>query len=393
VIMLRGGTLAEPPGKGGVAAVTAELLQRGTRKHPGEQLATALDAIGAQLSVDASSDMTMLSLSTLTKHLDEALDLTAEVLAEPTLSKETFEKVRAEAIADFKASEEDPNTVASRAFLRALYDGHPYGRRVEGSEESLRTLTREDCVAYWKKVSGAKGAILTAAGDVTGPDLARRTRRHLAPWLAHAGTPFGAPPPLPPPEGPRIEKLDRPFTQSTILVGERGISRTDPDYYALQIFNYVLGGGGFSSRLLDEIRDNLGLAYSVSSGFDARLLPGPFVISLQTKNKTAREALRLVRNEVQRALREGITEKELSDAKAYLTGSYPRRYDTDAKMARFLAATAFYGLGSDYDRVYPAKIRAVTLEEVLQAARAHVHPDRFVTTVVGRLRQAGWKER
>ena len=392
VIVLRGGTLAEPPDKGGVAAVTAELLQRGTRKHPGKQLATAFDAIGAQFAVGASNDMITLSLSTLTEHLDEALDLAAEVLADPAFSQEDFEKVRGEAIADLKASEEDPHTVASRVFLRTLYGDHPYGRQVRGTQASLRRLTREDCRAYWKSISGAKGALLTAAGDVTGPDLTRRIRRHLAPWLARPGTPFGAPPPLPPPpDAPRIEKIDRPFTQSTIFVGERGIARNDPDYYAIEIFNYVLGGGGFTSRLLDEIRDNLGLAYSVSSDFDERLLPGPFVISLQTKNKTAREALRLVHREVNRALRDGITEKELEDAKAYLTGSYPRRYDTNAEMARFLASAEFYGLGSDYDRIYPARIRAVTRAEVLRAGQAHVHPERFMTVVVGRLRETGWK--
>jgi zinc protease len=334
--------------------------------------------------------MMTVTLSSLTHHLDAALDLLAEVLVSPSFTPKDFEKVRAEAKAALKAAEENPGTLARRAFLRALYGEHPYGRPVAGTEASLTALTREDCVAYWQKVSGARSVTITAAGDVKGKDLARRIRKRLAPWLARPGAPRQAPPafPAPPAKSDPIG-IDRPLTQTTILIGQRGISRTDPAYYALQVFNYALGGGGFSSRLLDELRDNRGLAYGVWSGFDARLLPGPFQIGLQTKNASAREALTLVRHEVDKALREGISQQEIEDAKGYLIGTYPRRYDTNAKMARFLAATAFYGLGSDYDRVYPEKIRAVTRESVMSAARRLLAPDRFVTIAVGRLDQGG----
>ncbi len=394
VMVLPGGTLAEPAGKGGLADVTAELLQRGTKTHPGEQFATALDTIGAEMSVNADVDMMIVTLSVLTDRLDDALDLLAEILLSPTLAAKDFEKVRAEAKAALKAADEYPGTVARRAFLQALYGDHPYGRLVAGTEASLTSLTREDCAAYWKKVSAAKGVIITAAGDVKGKDLAGQIRKRLAPWLARPGPARQDPPEFPPDSTERhLIAIDRPLTQTTILMGQRGISRTDPAFYALQVFNYVLGGGGFSSRLLDEVRDNRGLAYAVSSDFDARLLPGPFQIQLQTKNASAREALALVRAEVDRALGEGITPKEIEDAKGYLVGTYPRRYDTNAKMAQFLAATAFYGLGSDYDQVYPEKIRAVTREAVMEAARGLLASDRFVTVAVGRLDQAGFVEK
>jgi zinc protease len=390
VMVLPGGTLAEPTGKGGLADVTAELLQRGTKAHPGEQFATALDAVGAELNVNADVDMMTVTLSVLTDHLDDALDLLAEILLSPTLAAKDFQKVRAEAMAALKAADENPGIVARRAFLPALYGDHPYGHPVAGTEASLTALTREDCAAYWKRVSAATGVTITAAGDVKGKDLARRIRKRLASWLARPGPARQDPPGFPPDSTDRhLIAIDRPLTQTTILMGQRGISRTDPAFYALQVFNYVLGGGGFSSRLVDEVRDNRGLAYGVSSVFDARLLPGPFQIQLQTKNASAREALALVRTEVDRALREGITPEEIDDAKGYLIGTYPRRYDTNAKMARFLAATAFYGLGSDYDRVYPEKIRAVTREAVMQAARGLLASDRFVTVAVGRLDQAG----
>jgi zinc protease len=394
VMVFRGGTLFEPAAKAGVASVTTELLQRGTRAHPGERFARVLDAIGAKIGVDASADMITVTLSTLTSRLDEALSLLDEMLVAPAFSPADFEKVRAEAIASLKASEENPGFIASRAFIHGLYGDHPYGRIAEGSEPTLRALTREDCVAFWKKVSGARGATITAAGDVAGSDLAARVKHRLPAWLARPGDPLPEPPKVPPPPAaPRLVTIDRPLTQTTLLVGEQGISRTDPDYYALEIWNFVLGGGGFSSRLVDEIRDNRGLAYSVQSDFDARLLPGPFSVQLETKNRTAREALDLLRVEVARAISLGVTPKELQDAQAYLTGSYPRRYDTNDKMARFLAATAFYGLGTDYDQVYPRKIRAVTQEEVAQAAKAHVHPDRFLVVAVGKIGESGLRSK
>ncbi|MDP3936807.1 MAG: insulinase family protein, partial [Deltaproteobacteria bacterium] len=220
-----------------------------------------------------------------------------------------------------------------------------------------------------------------------------RLSHSLDAWLSRGGSVFKGVPPHPPRSGdPGVKKINGPFTQSTILMGERGITRNDPAYYALQVFNYTLGGGGFSSRLLDEIRDNRGLAYSVSSSFDTRLLPGPFEISLQTRNATAKESLALVRAEVAKALDKGITEKELEDAKAYLVGTYPRRYDTNSKMAGFLAAAVFYGLGTDYDRVYPERIRAVTREAAGEAARAHIHSGELDTVVVGNLKEAGFEK-
>jgi zinc protease len=341
--------------------------------------------------VNAADDMITLSLSTLTDRLDDALDLLGEVLAEPAFDPADFEKARAEAIASLKAASEDPGYLADRALLAMLYPGHPYGTPVGGTETTLASLTLDDCRTYWRRVAGPSGAVITAAGDVKGKELARRIGDRLDGWLAAKGSVFDQPPPLPPLEGKaRFEKINGPFTQTTVLLGERGITRADPSYYALQVFNYTLGGGGFSSRLLDEIRDNRGLAYSVGSGFDARLLAGPFTISLQTRNATAKEALALVHSEVKKALAGGITEKERKDAQAYLVGTYPRRYDTNAKMARFLAAAIFYGLGTDYDRIYPERIRAVTREQAAEVARTHLLPEALDTVVVGNLKEAGF---
>ena len=186
--------------------------------------------------------MLTVTLSSLTDRLDKALDLLAELLAFPAFEPSAFEKVRSQALAALKAAEEGPGFLARRSMLRALYNGHPYGRPLQGTEASLAALTVADCRAYWKRISGPAGAIITAAGDVEGSDLAKRIRKRLAPWLAGSGKVFKDIPALPPPGKPTFAKIEGPFTQTTVLLGQRGIARTDPSYYAIQVFNYSLGG-------------------------------------------------------------------------------------------------------------------------------------------------------
>jgi zinc protease len=200
-----------------------------------------------------------------------------------------------------------------------------------------------------------------------------------------------SPPNLP---GPIIEKIDRPITQANIIWGHLGISRANPDFYALQVMNYILGGGGFVSRLVDNIRDNLGLTYGIHSYFDAREYPGSFQIAVETKNQNANQALSEILKELKRMIEKGVSPTELSEAKAYLTGSFPLRMDTNAKLVRLLAAIELYGLGMDFPEKYAKFINQVTTEEVLGVARAYLRPDHFLLVVVGdqkeiRLKQ-GW---
>jgi zinc protease len=183
-------------------------------------------------------------------------------------------------------------------------------------------------------------------------------------------------------------KIDRPITQANIILGHQGVSRSNPDYYALTVMNYILGGGGFASRLVEEIRIKRGLAYAVDSFFDPGKYPGSFQIVLQTKNASAREAVSLSLQEMKRIQTELVSEKELQGAKKYLIGSFPMRLDTQAKLANFLSQVEYYGLGRDYPEKYPSLINAVSREEILRVAKTYLHPENIILVVVANLKEA-----
>ena len=184
-------------------------------------------------------------------------------------------------------------------------------------------------------------------------------------------------------------KIDRSLTQANIILGQSGVSRDNPDFYALQVMNYILGGGGFSSRLMEEVRNKRGLAYSVASFFDPGKYAGSFQIVLQTKNNSAREAITLARDQVERIRKGMVSEKELEGAQKYLVGSFPMRLDTQGKLANFLLQVEYYGLGLDYPARYPKLIQSVSREEVLRVAQKYLHPDNYIMVIVADLKAAG----
>ncbi|RPH90790.1 MAG: insulinase family protein, partial [Desulfobacteraceae bacterium] len=225
-------------------------------------------------------------------------------------------------------------------------------------------------------------ALITIVGQVTLEEATGFLEKGLGGWPA---SPIQKPP-LAPPQGlarPEVVKIDRSSSQANILWGHLGVNRGNPDYYTLLVMNYILGGGGFVSRLMDQIRDNLGLTYGIYSHFEAREFPGAFQIVLETKNQNTNQAVAEIRKEIKKFLEKGVTATELAEAKAYLTGSFPLRMDTNAKMVKLLSAIEFYGLGLDYPEKYPQLINQVTEEEILRAARQYLQPEKFLLVVVG----------
>ena len=189
---------------------------------------------------------------------------------------------------------------------------------------------------------------------------------------------------MPPLNERRVVVINKDISQANIILGNLGIARANPDFYALQVMNYILGGGGFASRLLDNIRVNRGLAYSVSSQFDPGLEPGPFVVALETKNPSAGEAVEQVLAEIKRIREEPVTGAELNDAKSYLIGSFPRKMDSLAKRAWLMGYAEFYGLGLDYPWRYPELIRNLTPTDIQKVAQKYLHPDKYLLVVVGK---------
>lgn len=385
-MLVKTGAMADPDGRAGLANLTAELLTRGTKRYSAQALAEALDSLGASLSVDTDYETTTLSLTTLTKNLDAAFVLLSDVLLSPTFPQEEFERKRKEIQGDLQSREENPGWVARKVFLQTLYPQHPFGRLVEGHTETLATITRADVVQFHHTYYRPNNVIIAFAGDISHAQAVTLLHTHFSNWH---------PADIPPlvwsvPQRRREERitLDKKVAQANVLLGHEGIARSNPDYYAVLLMNYILGGGGFGSRLMDRVREELGLVYSINSYFSARKHPGPFIIGLQTKNATATQAVSEVLQLVRQFVEQGPNERELAAAKSYYINNFPLRLVSNRDVAALLPVIEFHELGLDYPDRYPALIDQVTREQVHAAAKTYLHPDRLLQVIVADLTQA-----
>jgi len=386
-ILLKSGAAADPAGKEGVANLTAELLTRGTKKHSAQALAEELDFLGASLGVDADIETTTITLTTLTKNLAPALNLLAEVLFTPTFPTVELEKKRKEIEGGLKSREEEPGWIAQRTFLEKLYPKHPYGRLVEGRPATLAKLTRADAAKFHQIYYRPNNAIIAVAGEISKEQMTSQLRTHLAGWQPADIPSIVWPEEYQPPEE-RIT-VNKKVAQANVVLGHLGIARSNPDYYAVQVMNYILGGGGFGSRLMDKIREELALVYHISSSFSARKHAGPFMVVLQTKNASATQAIEESMQVIRHYSEEGPNEKELAAAKSYLINSFPLRLVSNRDVAALLPVIEFYELGLDYPDRYPTLIGQITREQVHAAAKTYFHPDRELQVIVADLAQAG----
>lgn len=390
-MLIQAGALLDPPGKPGVANLTAELLTQGTTTRTASEISEAIEFVGGSLSVDAGQDVTTVALSVLSKDLDLGLDLLADILLHPRFAPDEIGRKAREVVAGIQRKHEDPGEVAGETFAALLFGAHPYGRPVEGSEASVPTVTREDLVRFHEAYYRPNRTILSVVGDVGIPDLRRRLEARLGSWQP-GGPAFVASPPPAPPARPVVRTIQREVTQANIVLGHLGVQRDNPDYYAIQVMNYILGGGGFNSHLVAKIREERGWAYDVGSAFIPDKYAGTFSVSLQTKNETAEPAIEAVLAEMRRIREQPVSDGELEDAKAFLTGSFPLRLDTSGKIARWLASIEYFGLGLDYTDRYPGLIHAITAADVQRVARAYLDPEHYALAVVADLRKAGITE-
>jgi zinc protease len=385
-VLIDAGARRDPAGKEGLAALTADLLTEGTKTRSASQISEATDFIGAALGSSADVDYASLGLTVLAKDLDTGLTLLTDIMVHPSFPDAEVTRRRESALASMKADEDEPGRVAQRAFAELLFRNEPYGHLAVGKPETVRKLTRQDLASFYQRFYHPEGSIITVVGDVSTADIRTRLEAALKDWRTADTPPFIYPPATA--HAPQTPTIDKPITQANIILGERGIARDNPDYYALQVMNYILGGGGFSSRLLDNIRTKAGLAYSVASFFTVNKSPGSFQVVMQTKNESATDAIQRACAELERIRREPVTDDELQEAKLYLTGSFPLRLDTNTKLAGFLAQVEFFNLGADYADTYPQRINTVTKEDVQRVAQQYLHPDQMDLVVVAKLADA-----
>lgn len=387
VVAVKAGSIAETSGKAGLANLTADLLNEGTAGRSAKEISEAIEFVGGSLSTSGGADYVTASLSVLKKDIALGFDLLSDILLRPAFSEQEISRRKAIIRDSIRQQREEPGVVASKAFMKALYPDHPYGWPVEGTEETLDTLTGKDIRDFHRMYYGPDNAIMAVVGDIGRDELRGLLERYFRGWEKTGARP----PQLPesaPGSGARHIKIQKEITQANILLGHVGISRDNPDYYAVSVMNYILGGGGFASRLVDNIRDNKGLSYDVHSFFSANKYGGVFQAGLQTKNQSAQTAIDEILAEMNRIRTEPVSEKELADAKAYLTGSFPLRVDSNSKLAGFLISIELYNLGLDYIDNYRQYIQKVTTEEVLRVAQKYLNTKDYVLVVVGDLNKA-----
>ncbi|MCX7794118.1 MAG: insulinase family protein [Thermodesulfovibrionales bacterium] len=366
-LLIRAGSKHEPQEKAGLASLVADMLLEGTKTMKAEEISEIIEYYGASITANTDYDYTILSLHVLKKDLPELFRIFKEIVFNPVFPEKELKKKRAILITALIKKEEEPSYLAMKTLRARLFQNHPYGRPVEGIPESIKGIKRKDLIDFYKRLYRPDGSILVVAGDLTQKEVEVLIedfknwkgvpRKEQRPVILETQKRFSAP-----------LIINRDLTQANIVYGLFGIRRSDPDYYAASLMNYILGGGGFSSRLVKRIRDEMGLTYDVSSYFTLNEEPGLFAIELQTKNESAITAIKVIKEEIERLRKEPVTDQELEDAKAYLTGSLPRRIDTLKKIADFLSVAEFYGLGDDYLSRYPDYIRSVTKDDIIKVA-------------------------
>ncbi len=385
------GARRDPKGQAGLAHLSADSLMEGSRTMSADELNRKVDFLGSAMDVEAGSDYATASFTSLKRYWRDTLKLLAGVLTDPGLRDDDISRKQAEQIAGLKAEEEEPGYVARITFLKQVFgEDAPYGHVPEGTVDAVRKLSAQDVRNFYHQFYRPEGAVAAVVGDVDPDEVVKGLNEELASLKGAVAA--QKPPPLPPiGPGAHVTAINRDVAQANIILGFDGISRSNPDYYKLQVMNYILGGGGFASRLVKEVRSKAGLVYSIASYFQAALFPGSFQVVLETKNKSANEAIAMVLQQVRRIQESPVSDAELESAKKSLIGSFPLKLDTQNSIVQFILQVQIYGLGLDYIDRYPGYVRAVTKEDVQKVARQYLHPDSNILVAVANQTEAAIK--
>jgi len=381
-IAFRGGGALDAPGKEGTAYLLSGLLDEGAGELDSQAFQARLQNLSIRLSFDAGIDNFDGSLQTLTENRDTAFDLLRLALTEPRFDAEPVERIRGQILAQLKRESEDPDTIAGRTMRRLFFADHPYGRPVHGTPESLAAVTAEDLRDFVAGRFARDNMVIGVVGDITSEELAGLLDSTFG-GLPEKAAPVAVPEIVADGTG-GVVVIEKNVPQSVVSIGQPGIKRDDPDFYTAFVVNYVLGGGGFSSRLYDEVREKRGLAYSVYSYLSPLDRSALVIAGVATANARVAESLAVIREEWARMAAEGPTAEELEDAKTFLTGSYPLRQSSSGRIAGMLVGIQLDELGIDYINKRNGLIEAVTLEDARRVAAELYRPEALTVVVVGR---------
>ena len=376
----RGGSASEPIGKDGVGWLLGYMMNEGAGDLDTTAYGARMEDLSMEFGCGVGMDWTTCSFTTLTATEDESFEMMRLAFAELRMDSEPFERAKRELIAGLNASEMDAKTLASRAMNDAIVPGHPYARHP--TQQSVSAAGKGDVRSMMQQLMTRDRLLVVVVGDISADELKVRLDQVFGSLPAASGLPEPRDAtPLPATRSPIVKKLSQP--QTLVLFSGPGIRREDPDFYAAYLLNYTLGGGALSSRLSEDLREKRGLTYGVATGLSVQPHLWRWTGSSSTMNQTASEVVRLVRENIARLGREGPTEQELADAKAYITGAFPLAFDSNAKIARNLLGFRQDGMDVDYVQQRNSHFEAVTLEDVKRVAGEYMKPEAFTFVLVG----------
>jgi zinc protease len=368
----------------GIAGLTTAMLDSGTKNMNADQLAEAFESVGAEFSSGSARDMAWITLRTLTlpDEQKKAIATWLDVLKNSVFPEKDFQRLIKQSLIALQAEKQSPAAIANKAFYKHLYGDHPYAFPQNGNEETIKAMKVDDLKAYYARYFVAKNGQLAIVGAIDRPQ-AEALAKQIASTLT-AGEKAKAIPAVKPLEKSETVRIEFPSSQSHIMIGQPGTKRGDKDYFALYLGNHGLGGSGFTSRLMKEVRVKRGLSYSVYSYFISMREAGPFLLGLQTKNSQVDEAIKVATDVVKTFQKEGATEEQLQASKTNITGGFPLRTASNDDIIGYIAMIAFYDLPLDYLDTFTDTINKISLDTVKDAYKRRLHPDKFLTVIVGK---------
>jgi len=380
-LVARGGSAQDPEGLEGVASLTTTLMREGTVTRTSAEIADAIDFIGGSLSVGAGLEYCAANAEVLAKDLDTGLNLLADVVLHPSFPDEEIERQRKQYLASLDAVKENPGTIASITFRKNLYGEHPYGRQAFGTRRSLDRMTKQDILDFYTKTFSPNNATLVVVGDFKGAEMLEKVRAAFGSWAAAGKVDLTLPPPSMV-QGRKVVLVDKAdATQTQIRVGNTGVDIKHPDYIAITVANTIFGGG-FTSRLNDELRIKRSLTYGAGSGFSANLAGGTYSISTFTKNETIKETVEVILEELKKFRDKGATREEWKKAHNYMAGEFARSLQTPEALAGRMTDIELYGFPKDHLETYIKRVNAVSLADVQRVAQKYFLVDDLLIVLV-----------
>ena len=385
------GARYDPESKAGLAIMVSRLLDEGTENRTSLEIADAIESVGGAIDTDGSFERIIAMAGVLNKDVDLGLELLSDLLIRPVFPEEYVEKEKERTLAEIVSAQDRPQVVAGWAFNELIYQDHPLHRPSHGYPNTVVRLTREDLLDFHRRYFVPNNVILSIVGDFQVAELLPKIEKAFGDWEAKAVIFPNYPEPIRQ-NAKRVKFITMPAQQLNIYLGHLGVTRTNTDYYALQVLDTILGGGaGFTARIPQRLRDELGLAYTTfaSITMTAGLDPGRFVTFIGTSPENMKLAIDELLSEIRRIIEEPVTAQELQDAKDYLTGSFVFAFESSPQIARFLVHAQVYGLGFDYIEKYPQYVGAVTVNDVSRVARKYLDSEHYSLVVVGPVAEDG----